>query len=274
MKTKMIVKDTDIDKIITEGQMIRYTLNDERVVELSMSITSKGLLEPIIIQPLEDGRFQLLAGLRRLTACKRLKWKTIPAVHRKDDGSPIKTIALIENVMQEPMLLAEEIEAVNHLYDVEKQSPAMICDTTGKGRRWVDQRLAAPHLHEEVLSELLDGRISLRHAEIINAIEAQNLRSLLLNNVMQQRLSARQTKELAKIYQESPSMESAIEEGIRTANETASQKTPTRVCDNCGTTQPINKIALVAVCAEGCIQQQLTEKEDINGNGDKGKVRS
>jgi len=271
MKKKMIVKEIKIDLIDVEGQMIRYQINDERVVELSMSISAKGLLEPIVVQPKEDGRFQLLAGSRRTMACKRLNWKTIPANSRENDGTPIKTIALIENIMQEPMTLAEEIEAVNHLYDVEKQSPAMICDTTGKGRRWVDMRLAAPYLHKEVLGELLDGRISLGHAEIINEIEEQSLRALLLNNVLQQKLTKRQTAELAAIYKATPSMEDAIEKGIEKAQETAGPQTPTRTCDHCGATRPLDKIVLLAVCVEGCEQPQLTPGGDDNGDrsGDK-----
>ena len=272
MEQKTILKNIKLNDILTEGQQLRYAIDDEGIIELAMSITSKGLLEPIVVQPCDDGRFQLLAGSRRLMAFKRLKRKTIPAVIRKEDGTPIKTLALIENVVRRDMNLAEEVEAVNHLYDVEKQSPAMISDTTGKSRRWVDQRLAIPHLHKEVADELLDGRITLRHAEIINAIEAENLRSLLLNNVMQQRLTARQTKELAKIYQDTPSMEGAIEAGLKTANEISQTQTPTRKCDHCGEVRPLSKIILVAVCGDGCAQPQLEEGVKDNGNGARGKV--
>lgn len=264
MKKKMIVKEIPIDKIDVEGQMIRYSLNDEKTVELSMSIQSKGLLNPVTVMQKENGRFQLLAGSRRVTACKRIKWKTIPANIREDDGTPIKTIALIENCMQEPMTLAEEVEVVCHLDDVEKQSPAMICETVGKGRTWVDQRLAIPHLHKEVADELLDGRISLGHAEIINQVTEANLRSLLLNNVMQQRLTKRQTKELAAIYKATPTMEDAIEKGLETARQTSGPQTPTRKCDHCGATRPLDKIVLLAVCAEGCEQPQLK----TGGNND------
>lgn len=272
MKQKTVLKNIVVNDIITEGQQLRYAIDDEGIIELAMSITSKGLLEPIVVQPRSDGQYQLLAGSRRLMAFKKLKHKTIPAVIREDDGTPIKTLALIENVVRRDMNLAEEVEAVNHLYDVEKQSPAMICDTTGKSRRWVDQRLAIPHLHQEVADELLDGRITLRHAEIINAVEAENLRSLLLNNVMQQRLTARQTKELAKIYIEAPSMEGAIEAGIETAAKAGIAQTPTRKCDNCGEVKPLNKIVLIAVCAEGCVQQQIGGKEEIDANNSGRKV--
>lgn len=272
MKKRMNVKEIKIDLIDVEGQMIRYAINDERVVELAMSIQSKGLLNPVTVTQKENGRFQLQAGSRRLTACKRIKWKTIPANIREDDGTPIKTIALIENCMQEPMTLAEEVEVVCHLYDAEKQSPAMICDTVGKGRTWVDQRLAIPHLHEEVANELLDGRISLGHAEIINQVAEQGLRSLLLNNVMQQKLTKRQTKELAEIYKATPTMEDAIEKGIEAAGQAQGPQTPTRKCDHCGAVRPLSNIVLLAVCVEGCEQPQLKAGGDDNGDRPGGEV--
>lgn len=259
MDTETVVKDVNLDKIITDGQMIRYSVDDEHVVELSLSIAQKGLLEPIVVQEAEDGKYQLVAGMCRLTAFRRLKKDTIPAVIRPNDGSPIKGLALIENVVRRDMTLAEEVEAVSHLHDAEKMSPGQICDLIGKSRAWVDQRLAIPNLYPEVVNELLDGRISLRHAEIANSLESEALRALLLNTIIQNKLTARQAKELAALYLETPSMEDAIEEGIKKKREVQTQTIPQRTCDACGTKRNLSDIELVAVCRGGCAGNQERE---------------
>jgi len=256
-----VLQDIRLDKIRTEGQSVRYQIDDDHVVELSLSIMQNGLLEPIVVTDIGDGNFQLIAGSCRLAAFTRLRKDTIPAVIRPDDGRPIKGLALVENVVRRDMTLEEQVEAVLHLYEKDKLSPGQICDLVGKSRAWVDRRLAIPHLHPEVISDLLDGRITLRHAEIVNQVEAPQLRSLLLNNIVQSKLSARQSQELAELYLENPSIEVAVEAGIKKKQEIQEKAVPERTCDACGRIRELSNIKLVAVCADGCVHPTQPTKQ-------------
>ncbi len=253
MSTKEnVLLNIPLVNIITEGQMIRQMMDDDHVVELSMSITQHGLLEPIVVSPLEDGTYQLLAGRHRLAAFYRLRRDTIPAVTHDRGETPIKALAAVENICRRDLTLEEEIDAVIHLHDTEKNSPSQIMALLGKSRDWVLKRLAVPNMQEDVRDELLDGRISLQHAETITQVGADNLRAILINAVIQQKLTVRQTKDLADLYINSPTLEDAIEKGLQKAQEVYTPQKPTRTCEACGRTRDLNKIRFVPICAEGC----------------------
>ena len=238
--------------IDTDGQSVRLSQDDDHIVELSMSISRHGLLEPIVLRSKPGGRYQLLAGFHRLAAHHRLNRATIPAVIHDNNNAPVKAIALIENIVRRDMSLQEEVDAVQFLNSEEKMSPSQMCDLLGKNRDWINKRLMIPYLPAAIKEELLDGRISIRHAEIISRVESTSLQNLLLNNVLTQKLSARQTEELATLYQSSPSLEVAINAGAEKAQELQAAPEPMRVCDACKRARPLQNIAFIAVCADGC----------------------
>ena len=262
METEALkIHEIDIIDIIIEGQSVRYQMDDDHVVELAMSISKIGLLEPIVLQEVEDGKYQLIAGSHRLAAFVRLGRKTIPAIIRPNDGSPIKGLALIENIIRRDMSLAEEVDAVIFLTDEEKLSASQICELLGKSRDWVNKRLAIPGMPKEVIDALLEGRLSLRHAEIITRVENQGLRNLLINNVFMQRLSASQTQELAALYMSTPTMEDAIQAGEDKMHEIQTPKEATRRCDSCGRVRLLRDIMFAAICHGGCQEHQILPQE-------------
>lgn len=245
-------KDIPTSDVITEGQSVREAMDDDHVVELAMSIAKHGLLEPIVVERCEKGKYQLLAGFHRLAAHYRLKKETISAHIRQNTGAGIKTIALVENIIRRDMSIKEEVLAVNHLNAVEGLSISSICDLLGKSRDWVNKRLMIPNLPEEVVSELMDGRISIAHAEIIGRIQDPSARGTILNSVIMQKLSARQTEELSVLYLQTPDVSAAIQAGMEKKKEIQAAPQNTRRCDSCGEIKKLGEIVLVAVCAHGC----------------------
>lgn len=243
-----------VDKVITEGQSVRDAQDDDHVVELAMSIAKHGLLEPIVVTERADGYYQLQAGFHRLCAFMRLRKTQIPANIRKEETGSVKTIALIENIVRRDMSLQEEVAAVAHMSKAECLSTSQICDLLGKSTEWVNKRLMVPGLPDDVKQDLLSGIISIKHAEIIGAIQNDQVRAIVLNTTIQNKLNTRQSSELARLYMETPTMEGAIEKGLQKAAEIQTQKTPTRSCDYCGTLTQLAAITFVATCPH-CIDQ-------------------
>ena len=99
------IQDIPLVDIHTEGQSVRAAQDDDHVVELAMSISKHGLLEPIVVRGRDEGGYQLLAGFHRLAAFARLNKKTIPAILSKNQATPTKVIALIENIIRRDMSL-------------------------------------------------------------------------------------------------------------------------------------------------------------------------
>lgn len=265
--SEITVLDIPLDVIHTEGQSVRLAQDDDHVVELAMSISKHGLLEPIIVRNREDGGYQLLAGFHRLAAYTRLNKKTIPSYIYKNKETPVKAIALIENIIRRDMSLEEEVEAVKVLTEVEELSPSSICDLLGKSREWVMKRLSIPNFPEDVKDELLDGRISLKVAEIISQIKEDSFRKTVLNSTILQKLSARQVDELAHIYIETPSVESAVEEGVKTARQIQSSAPPYKECYLCKRQLRVWDVKFVTVCMDeiDCSEAILSEEKRREG---------
>lgn len=263
-------KDVPLELIDTEGQQVREETDNEHVIELAISIVQHGLLQPIVVEIGENGRYQLCAGFHRLCAFHRLARGSIPAIVRKTKTGPVKVIALVENIMQKPMTLKEQVACVHYLSTEENLSTNQICEKIGKSTDWVNKRLMIPHLPEDVQRELMEGRLSITHAEIIGRVDHEQTRAVLLNNVIAGRLSSRQTEELTKLYLETPTMEGAIEAGLQKAQEIQAQKTPTRSCDWCGELNGLTNLMFLATCP-GCIatiNRLIKEEGEKGDNGD------
>lgn len=267
--SEIVVQDVPLELIHTEGQTVRSAIDDDHVVELAMSISKHGLLEPIVIRGRAGGGYQLLAGFHRLAAFTRLNKKTIPSYIYKNKETPTKAIALIENIVRRDMSLDEEVKAVEYLHLDEGLSPSQICDLIGKSRDWVNKRFMIPNLPENVKQELLDGRISIAHAEIIGRIEDDNSRAYILNTVMQQKMSVRQCQELTQIYFETPSMESAVQKGEEAARQVQSAPQAFRECHLCKRPVRVWDIKFVPICMDeiDCSRAVLAEEKRREENG-------
>lgn len=235
--------------IDTEGQSVRAALDDDHVVELAMSISRHGLLEPIVVRPLPNGRYQLEAGFHRLVAFWRLKRATIPAHVRSEATAPIKGIALVENICRKDMSLEEEIDAVCYLHEEEGLSPSQICDLTGKSRTWVDRRLGAKHLPDDLKTELFAGTITLGHAEELARIADAGARRYATYNVIQTKLTVPQTRDLVSVYLSTPSLEAAVEAGYQKALELQAAP-PHLCCQGCGLDLRGRTVTILRFCDE------------------------
>jgi len=247
------IQQIPIDQIVVGEQMIRTDIDEDHVSELALSIASHGLLQPIVVTPIDENRYQLQAGYHRLLATKFLRKSTISAMVRHDDTGSTKTIALTENLMRRDLTLAEECECVTHLHNTERLSIAQMCAALSKSRDWVQRRLMIPNLPDDLKLELYDGNISISHAEVLCRIEDDNYRRMVTNQVMQIGCSVRQTSDLVEVYLATPSIEDAIERGTQVAQEIEAQKKTPRRCDCCGRPRGYENMRNVWVCIDGCV---------------------
>jgi len=241
-----------LEQIHVEGQSVRDAVDDDHVIELSMSMAKNGLLEPIVLQIKAPGNYQLIAGFHRLTAAHRLQWASIPAHIMKSGAANIKALALIENVVRKSMSLKEECDAVSHLAENEKLSISQMCDLLGKGRTWIERRLMALNIQEDLKEPLFEGLISVGFAEELARVEDESQRKWLTSWTIQNRPPKSALQAMVDQTINNPSIQSAVEIGNETAQEI--QKAPQflRSCGACGTQRDITEITCVWVCKNGC----------------------
>ncbi|SFG23344.1 chromosome partitioning protein, ParB family [Novosphingobium sp. CF614] len=145
----------------------RRFFDEAALDELAASIAQRGVIQPIIVRPMDNGRYQLVAGERRWRAAQKARLHEIPALVRELSEREVMALALIENLQREDLNPIEEARAYNRLAEFEGMSQAEIARMVDKSRSHVAnfQRLLA--LPEGVIERVEKGELSMGHARAL-----------------------------------------------------------------------------------------------------------
>ena len=152
----------------------RRDFGGEELADLSQSIRENGLLQPIVVRPsrnLEAGRYELVAGERRLRAVNALQWDEIPVVVRDVDDRTLLVLALVENIQREALNPLEEAAGFRLLVDEFGLTQEEIAEVVGKDRSTVANTLRLLRLPLSIRRLLEEGALSMGHARALLAIE-------------------------------------------------------------------------------------------------------
>ena len=150
----------------------RRHFDEAALEELAASIAQRGVIQPVIVRPLREGRYQLVAGERRWRAAQRAQLHEIPALIRHLSEREVMALALIENLQREDLNPIEEARAYQRLADDEGLTQAEIARMVDKSRSHVanlQRLLALPHT---VMVLVEDGRLSMGHARALIGAES------------------------------------------------------------------------------------------------------
>ena len=261
MKQTLNVQAIRIGLIDTAGQMVRVGMDDDHVIELSNSIAKLGLLQPIVVEPTDSGRYQLIAGAHRLAACLRLNWTHIPAnIRTQIDGGPVKALALVENIIRRDMSLEEECKAVQTLVEEQGLSVSQICQLLGRGNAWVNKRLAAPHFPEKIRAALFDNLISLGVAEEIATIDDEAFQNIVINEAIYAKRTLFEIKSMVETFKAVPSISDAVEAGLQKAQEMRGSGAPKKACEYNHEVVKLSDMRLLWLCAS-CYNEILAIRD-------------
>ncbi|MEM9500290.1 MAG: ParB/RepB/Spo0J family partition protein [Pseudomonadota bacterium] len=163
--------------------------------ELAGSIAKRGVIQPIIVRPQGNGRFQLVAGERRWRAAQRARLHEIPALVRDLDDREVMALALIENLQREDLNPVEEARAYQRLADDEGMTQAEIARMVEKSRSHVANIQRLLNLPEKVLDLVEAGRLSMGHAR---ALIGQDDAATLAQRAVNDNLSVREIEKLVR----------------------------------------------------------------------------
>jgi ParB family transcriptional regulator, chromosome partitioning protein len=193
------VLEISLDRVERNPNQPRMAFGDEQLGELAASIAVHGILQPIVVRPLADGGYQLIAGERRLRAARLAGLETIPAITRDtDDGETSLELALIENIQREDLNAIETAMAYRELIDRFGLTHEAVARQVGKSRVAVSNSLRLLDLADETRQAIVDGRISEGHGRALAAITIGELQRAVLAVVLERGLSVRQTEELVR----------------------------------------------------------------------------
>lgn len=187
------VLNLEIEKIRPNPFQPRKVFLEQRLHELAQSIKTYGLLQPVVVR--ESGEFyQLIAGERRLQACRFLGWSTIPAVFREASDSAMATIALIENLQRENLNYLEEAEGYRKLLEDFHLTQEVIAQRIGKAQPTVANKLRLLKLPENVKKLLLEADLSERHARALLKLTSEQLQLKVVLEAGRKGLTVKQTE--------------------------------------------------------------------------------
>lgn len=157
-----VKKQVRLSDIEPNRNQPRKEFDEDTIRELAESIEEHGLIQPILVRPLDNGMYQIVAGERRWRALRMLGWqdKEIPVVIKELDDEETAKIALVENVLREDLNPIDEAKAYNELiekYDMTQESVAKL---VGKARSSVTNSLRILKLPENVVTMVRDGDLS------------------------------------------------------------------------------------------------------------------
>jgi ParB family transcriptional regulator, chromosome partitioning protein len=188
-----------IDRIERNPDQPRASFGEEQIGELAASIAVHGILQPVVVRPLVDGGYQLIAGERRLRAARVAGLDRVPAVVREGDGGEaLLELALIENIQREDLNAIETAHAYRELIDRFGLTHEAVARQVGKSRVAVSNSLRLLDLAPETRQAIVDGRISEGHGRALAAITIPELQRAVLGVVLERGLSVRQTEELVR----------------------------------------------------------------------------
>lgn len=184
-----------IQDIAKNTQQPRQNFPDEEIKELADSIRKQGVIQPIIVRPVEDNKYELVAGERRLRASKVAELDKIPALIREYNDKEVFFIAMIENLQREDLNPIEEAMAYKKLADYYNLSHEQIGAEVGKSRVAITNMLRLLSLEPEVRSMLEKNIIGMGHARaLISLSKEEQLK--LANEIITRNLTVRDVEKL------------------------------------------------------------------------------
>jgi ParB family chromosome partitioning protein len=190
-------QEISIDSIDPNPYQTRRRINEAALEELAESIRASGVVQPVVLRPAANGRFQLVAGERRWHASRRAGKTTIPAVVRQISNEQAMEITIIENLQREDLNPVEQARAFERLSREFGLTQEQIAARTGKDRASIANFIRLLKLPEDVQNALEAGALSFGHGKVLLALAGfPEHMERASREIIEKRLSVRQTEEL------------------------------------------------------------------------------
>lgn len=191
------VADILVDDISVNPHQPRQDFNSAALEELAASINENGIVQPITVRQ-KDGKYELIAGERRLRAVKLINMRSVPAYVMSVDDENMLQLALIENIQREDLNPIDIAHAYNDLIETHGLTHGEVADRVGKNRSTVANFLRLLTLPPEIKDALRRGEVSQGHARALLALKDVNKIKSLFRKLMKNGLSVRQVEEIIK----------------------------------------------------------------------------
>lgn len=188
------VVNLNIDDILPNRFQPRLKFNEKAMEELAGSIKTYGVIQPIIVRPIGD-KYEIIAGERRYKASVLAGLENIPAIINQYNNKESAEIALVENIQRKDLTPIEEAVSYKKILDMGYMSQDELAEKIDKTQSTISNKLRLLSLEDNVQDALLDNQISERHARSLLRLGDKEDQLTMLNQIINERLTVRQTDE-------------------------------------------------------------------------------
>ncbi len=218
-----------VEAIIPNPNQPRQVFDEEKINELAQSIAQYGLLQPITVQQIDRNLYELVAGERRLLACRQLKMQEIPAIVVSMKREDSAALALIENIQRCALNYFEEALAIEKLMRLLGLTQNQIAVRLGKTQSTIANKLRLLKFPERIREFMLESNLTERHARALLPLLKHDKLEQMISQIRDKELTVCQTEQqVAQLLSEKKPkrvMESYVVKDLRVFMETVSQAT-------------------------------------------------
>lgn len=217
-----------VDSIEVNPYQPRVHFDEEALEELAESIQIHGVVQPITVRRLNQNKFQLISGERRLRASKRAQLVRIPAYVREADDQEMLEIALIENIQRQDLNAIEIAINYKRLMEECNLTQEKMGARVGKKRATVTNYLRLLKLPPDIQAGIKTNSISMGHAKTLISIEDPVLQLSIYRQIIENGLSVRATEKLVRSYQSNKPAEDSSKKKLSSAYESVQRELTSR----------------------------------------------
>lgn len=188
--------ELSIDRLQPNPDQPRRQMSPAKLQELADSIRKQGIIQPLIVRPMQD-HYEIIAGERRFRAAQQAGCKTVPVIIRSISDETMMAWALIENIQREDLNAIEEALALQRLMQNYQMTHQEIAETVGKSRAAISNSLRLLKLNRDVQQFVEQGHLEMGHARALLTVTGPR-QSILADRVVRYRLSVRETEALVR----------------------------------------------------------------------------
>lgn len=225
------LKELPVDLVQRGKYQPRKDIEPESLQELADSIKAQGVMQPIVVRPISDRRYEIIAGERRWRATQLAGLDSIPAIVRDVSDEAAIAMALIENIQREDLNPIEEAVALQRLQQEFELTQQEVAEAVGKSRSTVANLLRLMTLQDDVRRLVEHGDLEMGHARALLALTDRD-QSQAAHSVVGKGLSVRQTEALVRnilARKNQPPPQRHIDPNIRHLQDDLSQRLGTKV---------------------------------------------
>ncbi|MCI5789409.1 MAG: ParB/RepB/Spo0J family partition protein [Tenericutes bacterium] len=184
-----------LDDIIPNRFQPREVFDEKALKELALSIREHGVIQPIIVRNVSNGKYEIIAGERRYKASALAGLTKIPALIRNLDDKESSKVALLENLQRRNLNPVEEARTLQKILELDQMTQEELAKSMGKSQSSVANKLRLLNLPDEVLDALLKEQISERHARALLNVPDSKKQKEFLKKIINNKLSVRVLEE-------------------------------------------------------------------------------